>query len=181
MPKTQPHIVLNSFDYLVKFVGSGQIFCLGRSYIVEIKASSRKMARIIFLAVVSLSMLAAFGVSSYQPGPVLAFFNYSGMQATVSCMDYPSKILEAGETFSLPLTRSDQSCIVTLTDGEHASATINQLLPRASNSGNSVSVDINDSFLFFALDETPHHQYVRFLDLQEEEIRMEKETDLLLW
>lgn len=138
------------------------------------------MARTLFLAVVSLSMLA-FAVSSHQSGPIVAFFNYSGLQATISCMDYPSKLLEAGETFSIPLTRSDQSCIVTLKDGEHASATIDKLLPSASNSGHSVSVDINDTFLFFALDETPHHQYVTFLDLQDEQIQMEKTTDLLLW
>lgn len=138
------------------------------------------MARTSILALVSLSMLA-LAASSHQSGPILAFFNYSGMQATISCMDYPPKVLEAGETFSIPLARSDQLCIVTLKDGEHASATIDKLLPSASNSGHSVSVDINDTFLFLSLDDTPHHQYVNFLDFQDEQIQMEKSTDLLLW
>ncbi|KAG0620465.1 hypothetical protein M758_4G218000 [Ceratodon purpureus] len=138
------------------------------------------MAKFVFLAMVSLSMLA-FTVSSLQSGPILAFFNYSGAEVTIDCMDYPSKRLEGGETFSMPLTRSDQSCVVTLKDGEHASATIDKLLPSSSNSGHSVSVDINDTFLFFSLDDTPHHQYVNFLDLQDEQIQMEKSTDLLLW
>lgn len=111
----------------------------------------------------------------------MSFFNYSGMQATISCMDNPSKVLEAGETFSVPLTRSDQVCIVTLQDGEHASAVIDKMLPRSSSSGLSVSVDINDTYLFFALDDTVHHQYVNYHNTQGERIQIQRSSDLQLW
>nr|XP_024400250.1 uncharacterized protein LOC112294221 isoform X2 [Physcomitrium patens] len=103
------------------------------------------------------------------------------MQATVHCVDNPPKILEAGDTCIVPLTSSDQSCIVTLKDGEHASATVDKLFPSSTNSGHSISVDINDTFLFFAVEDAPHHQYVSFLDSQNEQIRAESNSDLLLW
>jgi hypothetical protein len=139
------------------------------------KLLRRVMARVLVLLWVwSIAMRWAVAQSA-----TLDFFNYSGMQATISCEDHPANRLEAGETFSIPLSRSDQACIVTLKDGEHASATIDKLLPlTSSNSGHSVSVDINDTFLLFALDETPHHQYVNFLDSQDE---YKRSSDLLLW
>ncbi|XP_024364838.1 uncharacterized protein [Physcomitrium patens] len=141
------------------------------------------MARVVhsFRAVLLLAMLASFTANAQQSGPKLGFFNYSGMQATVRCVDYPTKVLEAGDTFYIPLTRSDQVCIVTLKDGEHASAVIDKVLPSSSNSGHSVSVDINDTFLFFALDDTHHHHYVNFLDSQDEQIQIQRSSDLQLW
>lgn len=128
-----------------------------------------------------LSMLLMLAVGAQQSGPRLGFFNYSGMQATINCMDHPSSILEAGGTFFIPLTRSGQACVVTLEDGEHASAVIDKVLPSSSSSGLSVSVDINDTFLFFSLDETAHHQYVNFLNTQEEHIPIQRSSDLQLW
>ncbi|KAG0568198.1 hypothetical protein M758_6G002100 [Ceratodon purpureus] len=135
------------------------------------------MARVAFF----LSMFMMMAVSAQQSGPRLGFFNYSGMHATIRCVDHPSGILEAGGTFFIPLTRSDQACVVTLKDGEHASAVIDKVLPISSNSGLSVSVDINDTFLFFSLDETHHHQYVSFLNTQEKHIPVQRSSDLQLW
>lgn len=89
--------------------------------------------------------------------------------------------LGSGRYLYIPLTRSDQVCIVTLKDGEHASAVIDKVLPSSSNSGHSVSVDINDTFLFFALDDTHHHHYVNFLDSQDEQIQIQRSSDLQLW
>jgi hypothetical protein len=135
------------------------------------------MAALLF--VLSMAMLlAAYG---QQSGPKLSFFNYSGMRATVSCMDHAATILEAGETFFVPLTRSDQVCIVTLEDGEHASVAIDKVLPSSSSSGLSVSVDINDTYLFFALDETVHHQYVNYHNSLGERIQIQRSSDLQLW
>lgn len=138
------------------------------------------MAKFAFQAVLSLAVLM-LAVAAPQSGPKVTFFNYSGMQATVHCVDNPPKILEAGDTCIVPLTSSDQSCIVTLKDGEHASATVDKLFPSSTNSGHSISVDINDTFLFFAVEDAPHHQYVSFLDSQNEQIRAESNSDLLLW
>lgn len=134
------------------------------------------MTRIFFLCL-SILRVAAI-LPPHESGPTLDFFNYSGMQATISCVDHPAKRLEAGGTFSIPLSRSDQACLVTLKDGEHASATLDKVLPLGSaSSGHSVSVDINDTFLFFALDETPHHQYINF----HQQLQAERASDLLLW
>lgn len=127
-----------------------------------------------------LLMFTLFTVGAQQSGPRLGFFNYSGMQATIICVDYPSSILEAGGTFFFPLTRSDQACDVTLKDGKHAAAVIDKVLPSSSNSGLSVSVDINDTFLFFSLDETVYHQYINFLNTQEEHIQIQRSSDLQL-
>jgi hypothetical protein len=135
-----------------------------------------KMARVALF----LSMFTLFAVGAQQSGPRLGFFNYSGMQATIICVDYPSSILEAGGTFFFPLTRSDQACDVTLKDGKHAAAVIDKVLPSSSNSGLSVSVDINDTFLFFSLDETVYHQYINFLNTQEEHIQIQRSSDLQL-
>ncbi|XP_024368959.1 uncharacterized protein [Physcomitrium patens] len=134
-----------------------------------------------FRAVILMLMLTTLATSTQQPGPKLGFFNYSGMQAIICCMDHPAKTLEAGDTVSIPLTRSDQACIVTLKDGEHATAVIDKVLPSLHNLGHSVSVDINDTFLFFALDDTQYHQYVNFLDSQDKQIPIQRSSDLQLW
>lgn len=154
------------------------------SSVVRIEKSNSRsfseMAKFAFQAVLSLAVLM-LAVAAPQSGPKVTFFNYSGMQATVHCVDNPPKILEAGDTCIVPLTSSDQSCIVALKDGEHASATVDKLFPSSTNSGHSISVDINDTFLFFAVEDAPHHQYVSFLDSQNEQIRAESNSDLLLW
>lgn len=124
-------------------------------------------------------MLAA--VHAQQSGPKVSFYNYSGMKATVSCMDHSPSILVAEKTFSIPLTRCDQECVVTLEDGDRVIAAIDKVLPRSSKSGLSVSVEINDSFIFFSLDGTVHHQYVNFHNIQGERTRIQKPSDLQLW
>jgi len=136
------------------------------------------MAAVVLFLSMSV-MLAA--VHAHQSGPKLSFYNYSGMLATISCMDHPPTILEAGKTFSIPLTRGNQACLVTLKDGEHASVAIDKMLPRSSSSDLSVSVDINDSYLFFSLDETVHHQYVNYQNSQGERIQIQRSSDLQLW
>lgn len=146
----------------------------------QISFTTNPMTRVVFRAVLSLALLM-LAVSAHHSGPKMSFFNYSGMQATISCEDHSSQILEAGETYFFPLTRSDQACIVTLKDGDHASASINKLFPSSSDNGQSVSVDINDTFLFFAVDNTPLHEYVNFHDTHNEQIRDESSFDLLLW
>jgi hypothetical protein len=107
------------------------------------------------------------------------FFNYSGVDATVSCMDYPPKTVETGETLYIPLTRSDQACIVSLEDEKYVTTVVSQVLPGSSNSGLSVSVDINDTFVFFSLDETTDHQYVTYSN--SEERTPESWSNVQLW
>ena len=127
---------------------------------------SRKLASA--LPGLFLALLSMCATSDSQPsGPRMDFYNYSGVDATVSCMDYPPKTVETGETLYIPLTRSDQACIVSLEDEKYVTTVVSQVLPGSSNSGLSVSVDINDTFVFFSLDETTDHQYVTYSNSEE--------------
>jgi hypothetical protein len=93
-------------------------------------------------------------------GPKVDFFDYSGEDAIVSCTDHQ---LQTGETVSIPYTHSSQACSVMLNNGKYVSFVISQVLPGSTNSGLSVSVDIDETYLFFTLDDTNDHEFVNYV------------------
>ncbi|CAK9224130.1 unnamed protein product [Sphagnum jensenii] len=96
-------------------------------------------------------------------GPKVDFFDYSGEDAVVSCTDHQPKKLQTGETVSIPYTHSSQACSVMLNNGKYVSFVISQVLPGSTNSGLSVSVDIDETYLFFTLDDTNDHEFVNYV------------------
>jgi hypothetical protein len=95
--------------------------------------------------------------------PKVEFFDYSGEDAIVSCAEQPSKKLETGEMVSVPYTHSSQACSVTLLKtGKYVPFVVSQVLPGSSNSGLSVSVDIDETYLFFTLNDTDEHAFVNY-------------------
>jgi hypothetical protein len=80
-------------------------------------------------------------------GPKVDFFDYSGEDAVVSCTDHQPKKLQTGEMVSIPYTHSSQACSVMLNNGKYVSFVISQVLPGSTNSGLSVSVDIDETYL----------------------------------
>jgi hypothetical protein len=95
-------------------------------------------------------------------GPKVDFFDYSGEDAVVSCTDHQPKKLQTGETVSIPYTHSSQACSVMLNNGKYVSFVISQVLPGSTNSGLSVSVDIDETYLFFTLNDTDEHAFVNY-------------------
>lgn len=129
--------------------------------------------------IIIAAVLGILVVEAKQAGPRVDFYNYSGVDATVTCLDHREKTLQTGETFFIPYTHSRQACSVTLKTGNLVSSVVSQVLPGSTDSGLSVSVDIHDTHLFFALDNTGEHEYVSYVNLQGD--AQSNRTELQLW
>lgn len=102
-------------------------------------------------------LLVVFTAVSFWPMRATAaqkvdFGNFSGFDGTVVCSGQNARFVQDSQTFSIPYSKPDLGCSVTLKDGRSVSFVLGQELPGTFNSGLSVLVNIDHRFVLITLE-----------------------------